>query len=121
MPSVLNGRCPLFAVPSSNRHHVLLGKFPHHRRSVLSIRFRVGLSLFVRLRLCFLRLLLLRGFLVLRLSVCLFSASPLWANPSFERTAEKLRFSVPSALRAPAAAQLKLQGLPQKASADLVF
>ena len=29
------------------------------------------------------------------------------ANPSFERTAEKLRFSVPSALRASAAAQLK--------------
>ena len=29
------------------------------------------------------------------------------ANHSFERTAEKLRFSVPSALRAPAAAQLK--------------
>ena len=29
------------------------------------------------------------------------------ANPSFEGTAEKLRFSVPSALRAPAAPQLK--------------
>jgi len=33
-------------------------------------------------------------------------------NPSFERTAEKLRFSVPS-LRS-AAAQLKLQGLPHR-------
>jgi hypothetical protein len=30
-----------------------------------------------------------------------------WPNPSFERTAEKLRFSVPRRLRRRAAAQLK--------------
>ena len=35
-------------------------------------------------------------------------------NPSVNRTPGKLRLPVPSALRAPVASYLKLQGLPQK-------
>lgn len=42
-------------------------------------------------------------------------------NHSFQGTAGKLRLPVPSALRAPAAPELKLQGLPQNASTAMVF
>jgi len=38
---------------------------------------------------------------------------PQWPNHSVNRTAEKLRFSVPRRLRRRAAGYLKLQGLPK--------
>lgn len=43
------------------------------------------------------------------------------ANPSLHGTAGKLRLPVPSALRAPAAPELKLQGLSPEIQAPVQF